>query len=418
MTAHDLERQRSNMRSKKTVKIILQLFLSVVVLGCSFALATYYLKTSPKAKPIKRNPRPPLVQVADITFGTERYLIESMGTVIGAEEVNLTPRVSGEVISIAGDFIPGGIFNQGAILLQIDPADYKLHIRQLRSEVAKAENDLSLEMGNQRIAQKEFEILGQKVSETEKKLMLRMPQLGIAKANLDGVRAQLHQAELNLARTRLNAPFNGVIQEKKVSIGSRVSPTTSVAKIVGTDRFWVRLTVPIDQLRWINIPSNSNDKGSEIRIYPQMKGGVTISRLGHLIRLSAELEQDGRMAQLYGAVDDPLCLLPENKDQPRLLLGSFVQAEITGQEFTEVAVIPREQLRPDDRVWLLDHKGRLVIRPVVVAARTKEKIFISSGLAPGEKIIVSALSNPVEGTVLKVLSTPTDERDKLVEEKR
>lgn len=392
----------------RIVKVLLQLGLSLLVLGCSFALATYYLKTSPKAKPRKRTPRPPLVQVENVRFSSPNYTIEGMGTVIGSEEVDLTPRVSGEVISISDQLMPGGLFQQHSLLLQIDARDYELTLLQLKSELAKAQSDLDLEMGNQRIALKEFELLGQQVSETEKKLMLRMPQLGIAKANLNGVKARLKKVELDLSRTSVAAPFNAVILEKKVAVGSRVTPSTMLAKLVGTDSFWVKITVPVDQLQWFTIPSNKAQDGSAVKIFPGSKVGPHSYRSGKIIRLGAGLEQDGRMAQVYAEVKDPLCLLPANNKLPKLLLDSFVRAEIKGHQFSEIAVIAREQLRTDGAVWLLDENNRLEIRKVEVAASTRDKVYITSGLSASDRIITSQLASPVAGTGLRVMGSETE----------
>ena len=84
------------------------------------------------------------------------------------------------------------------------------------------------------------------------------------------------QARLNLARTEIKAPFNGVIDSRMVDTGSKITESTVLAKIVGTDTFWLMLTVPIEQLRWLKIPGSSEEKGSTVRIFTQ---GSTLSFL-------------------------------------------------------------------------------------------------------------------------------------------
>ncbi|MCP3890329.1 MAG: efflux RND transporter periplasmic adaptor subunit [Desulfobulbaceae bacterium] len=404
MASHDRpELQNKHAKTGQKVKILLQILFSLIVLGCSFTIANYYLDTSPKAKPKKRAPRPPLVQVQEVNFTSQIYTIQATGTVVGAKEVELSSRVSGEITALSSEMVPGGYFTTGDSLLSIDQADYKLNILQLQSEVAKARNDLELEMGNQRIAQKEFEILAQEVSVTEKKLMLRMPQLGIAKANLAGIEAKLKQAELELSRTDITAPFNGVVLSRSVEVGSRVSQATVLAKLVGTDEFWVKLTIPLDQLQWLNIPIHSSQTGSKVRIYLQNKTAAKLFRKGTVIRLGAGLEQDGRMAVVYVRVKDPLSLQAQNKNEPRLLLDSFVTAEIDGRIFTDIAVIPRDLLRENNSVWLLSDDNTLEIRKVKIAARSRGQIFIESGLVSGERLISSTVANPVEGISLKIM---------------
>lgn len=394
-------RQPQEADKKRLLPIFLQFLLSLTVIGGAIALAAYYMNTAPKAKPKKRIPRPPLVEVAGIHIGSQRYVVECMGTVIGADTLDLTPRVSGEIIEVSGEFMPGGHFMRESTILKIDPTDYTLALRQLQSEVAKAQNDLDLEMGNQRIARKEFELLGQKVSSTEKKLMLRMPQLGIAKANLEGIQAKLQQARLNLERTVVTAPINSVVLKKNVGPGSRVTPTTSLAKLTGTDKFWIRLTIPVDQLQWLNIPTNRSQSGSKVHIYSG-NSNTSQYRSGHLIRLGPGLEENGRMALVYAEVDDPLCLRPENRPLPRLLLDSLVRVEIDGREFTDTVVITRDHLRAKDQVWLLDKDNRLEFRTVKIIARARDKVFISSGLFESDRLITTAIPDTTEGIKLQL----------------
>ncbi len=100
-----------------------------------------------------------------------------MGEIIPAREVEIKPRVSGEIIEVSNEFLPGGFFSANQIMVSIDHTDYELVVRQLESDVAKTESDLAMEMGNQRIAQRELTLLGEKVSKEEEALILRKPQL-------------------------------------------------------------------------------------------------------------------------------------------------------------------------------------------------------------------------------------------------
>ncbi|MGB3209791.1 MAG: efflux RND transporter periplasmic adaptor subunit [Desulforhopalus sp.] len=390
--------------------VLLQLLFSIIVLGCGVALATYYLKTGPEAKPRKRQPSPPLVQITELNYGSHRIGVNGMGTVLAAKEINLTPGVGGEIIGLSDNMVPGGFFTKNETLVTIDPVDYQLAVVQLQTELAQAKNDLQLEMGNQRIARREFELLGQEVSAAEKKLMLRFPQLEMKKAIVEGIEARLAQAELNLKRTKIVAPFNGVVLSRSVNFGTRVSQSTVLARLVGTDEFWLKLAIPTDQLRWITFPKD-NTKGSKVRIILQESANGNVIRTGRVIRLAADVEEQGRMATVYVAVDDPLNLLPENNQKPKLLLGSFVRADIEGKELTSVVPINRNHLREGNNIWLLKDDNTLEIRNVEIIARTKDIVLIGSGLLNGEKLIVSGLSAPVAGTPVKLLQEERDQSE-------
>lgn len=382
----------------KIVPLLLQLFFSLVVLGCGAAVATYYLKTAPQAKPRKRAPIPLTVQVESVKYASHQVVINAMGTIIPAQEITLNSQVKGEVIAISEHLIPGGFIDKGEPLLTIDPTDYKLILLQQSSDVARVESDLALEMGHQLIARKEFEILGEKTSEGEKHLILRQPQLDHKKATLKGAQARLKQAELDLARTRIDAPFNTVILSRSVNIGSQISATTPLARLAGTDEFWLKLSVPLEQLRWIDIPGNRPSSGSEVKITVHENRSSTAIRMGRVVRLAPDLEEQGRMAVLYVSIKDPLCRLPENSHKPRLLIGSYVNAEIKGIQLKSAVAVKRRYIHNTDTLWLLSESDTLTPRKIDITFKNRDYVFISSGLQDGEKIITSPLSAPVKGT--------------------
>lgn len=412
MTSADTPAPKGPPNKKRLVTTLLQLLLSIIVIGCGVALAAYYLKTGPQAKPRKRDPNPPLVEVRPINYASHRLTLNGMGTVLAAKEISLTPGVGGEIISMSDKMVPGGLFAQDDVLANIDPLDYELTVKRLQSEVAKVRNELELEMGNQRISQKEYELLGQEVSEAEKKLMLREPQLAMLKATLEGVKANLAQAELNLKRTRIKAPFNGVVLSRSVNIGARVSESTVLARLVGTDEFWLKLALPTDQLKWITFPTDGNaQEGSKVRIFLQQTAKDDRFLTGRVIRLAADVEEQGRMAAVYVSIKDPLSLKPENSGKPQLLLGSFVRAEIEGSQLASVVAISRDFLHGGESVWLMSADNTLEIRDVDIVAKNNDFIFIGSGLTDGENLIVSGLSSPVTGIPVKPMPLEKNRQD-------
>ena len=383
-------------------RFIMHFLMPTAALACGVLITVYLLNTGPQAKPVKRVPAALLVEVQELRSTPQQVIVKAMGEVVPAKEVEIKPQVSGKVTRISSDFQLGGYFKVGEELLNIDRTDYELVLQQLKSDVAAAESDLTLEMGNQRIAEREFTILGEKVSNEEKELILRKPQLMKLQALRADALSRLGQAKIDLERTTIKAPFNGVVAEKNVDIGAMVSESTAIAKIVGTDVFWLRLTLPVDQLKWLSIPDNSAENGSSVTIYPQGSSSPFQIRTGEVVRLIAALEEQGRMAQLLVRIDDPLSLKKENRNKPQLLLGSYVRAEIEGITIASGYMIDRSNLHDSDTVWLMDNEARLDIRPVEVSYRGQDSVIVSSGLRDGEKLVTSALSSPITGTALRI----------------
>lgn len=385
---------------------ILQIVVVVAIFGGGIFLAAHLLKTGPEAKPRKFVPSPTFVKVTSVAYGPYHLSVQGMGTVVPAREIDLTAGVGGEVMETSPQFVPGGFFQKDQPLLRIDPTDLSLDLRQRESEVLIAQNELTAEMGNQRIARKEFSLLGQMVSDEEKLLMLRQPQLATREANLQTAKAKLAQVERDLERTQVVAPFNAVVKNQKVDKGSRVTATTPLATMTGTDEFWIKLLVPVTQLKWLVFPEdNVKKQASSVKIHLQSDGNDTASRQGRLYKLAPDLEEQGRMAVVYVSVPDPLCLTPENEGKPKLLLGSYVRAVIEGTELASVLPIPRSYLRDNNTVWLMDEASKLEIREVEIIARTQDQVLITGGIKEGEKLITSNLSAPVAGTLVKLMGT-------------
>ncbi len=383
-------------------QIFTQLLLAAAIIGGGIIIASYYLKTPPKAKPRIKKAKIPLVQITQAKRESPDYTTQAMGTVVESTVIFLSPLVGGELIKINPHFTPGGFFSEKEPLATINPIDFELSLIQLQNEAAKAQSALTLEMGNQKIALKEFEILDQEVHPEEKSLMLRQPQLQTAKANLGIIEAKVKQAQLNLARTTIKAPFNGIVLSKNVHLGSKVTSNSSIAKIAGTDEFWIQFTLPARDLCWLTIPEDGSSIGSAVRVYLSGRNRTNSYRTGYISRLDASVEQGSKMAVLYATVQDPLCLREENRDKPKLLLGSFVRMNITGKQLQDVLVIDREHLRENNTIWIMTGDRTLRIQPVDIKAQTKDKVYIDADIRPDENIITSSLTAPVNGMQLRL----------------
>jgi RND family efflux transporter MFP subunit len=380
---------------------LLRLLLPVLILVAGGITAFWLLQTGPQTKPRPPAPSATLVEVRQIDFGPGRAVVEAMGTVVADRQVELRPRVAGEVIEINANLLPGGSFRAGEVLLKIDPTDYELAVRQLASELSQAEAALRIEEGNQDIARREYELLGELFSDEDLDLVLRTPQLETVRARLETAAAKLEQATLALERTTVRAPFNGVVQSRQVNVGTRVSENTHFATLVGTDRFWIEVVVPVRELRWLHIPENGKGQGSLARVYDQTAWGEAVFREGRIVRLAADLEEHGRLARLLIAMDDPLHLKGGQAGGARLFIGSYVRVEIEGRDLSSVAAVPRALLRDGDQVWVMDTENKLEVRPVEVAFRGRDQVLISSGLTPDDRLIVSGLATPVPGMALR-----------------
>jgi multidrug efflux pump subunit AcrA (membrane-fusion protein) len=152
-----------------------------------------------------------LVEVVNVEAGTFRPRIVAMGVVRPEQEIELSPRVSGEILSLSETFTPGGFVEAGEVLLTIDPADYEANLLERESALHQAEADLQMELGRQDVAKKDYELLDRELSPDNRALVLREPQLNAARARIEAAMAAVRRAELDLERTQVRAPFDAHI---------------------------------------------------------------------------------------------------------------------------------------------------------------------------------------------------------------
>ena len=394
---------KETQRPHSWLRFLIQLCLGVAIVTAAW----FFYKHQEATRPEARRRRPPrqarLVQVESARPGPLLVTItEVMGPVVPARQVILMPEISGRVAFLDAVVIPGGLVQQDQPLLSIDSRDYQVVLEQRRGEQAQAYLNLTLEMGNQKIAQQEYDLLAQDIADDEQALVLRKHHLASAQATLRAADAAIARALLDVERCQISAPFNAVIQEKHAERGARVSPSSPLVTLMGTDQYWVDVKVPVDDLRWLTIPTANGQRGARAKVYDRHAWGEDLCREGRVIRLLPDLERQGIMARLLVAVEDPLALQPENRGQPRMLVGSRVRVEIIGEELTGGFPIRREHLRENSSLWIRTTEGKLDIRRVEIKYTGRDQVYIVAGLEADEKIVVTDMATPVAGMPLRL----------------
>jgi RND family efflux transporter MFP subunit len=377
--------------------LLLKIILPIIVILAGYGVMKYMIATAPKAGRQAPPRTARLVDVQTVAPTNAHAIIAAMGVVHPARQVTLHPRISGTVTEISSELIPGGIKSEGDVLLEIDRLDYDLALRRAQSVLATAESEYALELGQQALARKEFELLGgDDLSPEEKALILREPQKARAEANRESARAAVDGAKLDLERTTITAPFNAIVRERHVDVGMQVSPSSPLATLTDVDTYWVIAPVPVSQLPWLRIPERAGETGALVSV---MFEGAP-ARQGRVLRLLNELETDGRLAQLLIEVEDPLALKPESDGLPKLLISDFVRVEIDGRWMEDVIALDRRLVRNYDQTWVMNEQDELEIRTLDVVFRGEREVFVRGGLVAGDRVVTTDLASPVNGMKL------------------
>ena len=352
-----------------------------------------------------------LVDVISVERDTVQPTIEAMGTVQPSQDIVLSPRVSGEIVRRADAFTPGGYVERGDVLLQLDPSDYENTLQQRRSELRQAESDLKIEMGRQNVAQQDYALLDDTLSGENRALVLREPQLNAARSQVESARAAVRQAELNLQRTTIRAPFDAHILSRNANIGSQVSAGDDLGRLVGLDTYWVEATVPLSKLRWLRIPDDGA-QGMPVRIRNRTAWEPDEYRTGTIHKLVGALENQTRMARVLIAVPDPHSYESDNAERPTLMIGSYVEASIQAEQLNDVVQLNRDYVRDDDTVWIMEN-GALRIQDVNIVVRDAQYGYIDEGLDDGDRVVTTNLSTVTDGAPLRLEGAAEARRDTL-----
>ncbi|MCA9314475.1 MAG: HlyD family efflux transporter periplasmic adaptor subunit [Planctomycetes bacterium] len=422
--------------------LVLHIALPAAVLYGGWRGATWLLETAPKTerKARPRTARP--VEVVHVETTTEGPRIHALGTVKPARETTVRARVSGPITDIGTHFRLGGFVAPDELLVQIDRTDFELaeaaaaiEVTQAEAQVREAESlvaqrmtaledaraKLRLEEGQAEVARRELEMLGDEGRRVDRDLVLRVPQRAMAEAAVQAAQAGVESAEAGVAaakarvaaarhrvrtteldrkRTAVGAPFAAWIAERRVEKGGYVTPTTDIARLVGTESYYVEVLVPASDVRWLEMPAEGASAKADVELRDEAAWGPDAERRGRLVRQLGELESTGRMARLLVEVDDPLQLEPETGTGRPLVLGSVVRVTLTGRPLASAVKLDRELLRHGDVVWIAAADDTLEIRSVDVAWRGPEDVLVGSGLEPGDRVVKTDLGTPVPGMAL------------------
>ena len=342
-----------------------------------------------------------LVEAITAEARSLNFIVQSQGTVRPRTQTNLVAQVSGIVVSVSNNFVAGGFFHAGEVLLEIDPSDYQTALKRAEAGLASRKAKLAEENSRSEQALKDWRNLGRAGDPPD--LVMRKPQLADAMANVLAAEADIDKARRDLQRTRISVPYDGLLRERKVDIGQYVTPGTQLGVSFAVDTAEIRLPVAADDLAFLNLPAS---KDTKIEDYPEVSltagiGGVTQTWEARLIRTEGVLDESSRVLYVVASVVDPYGFLGQGP-QDELRMGTFVRAAISGRYVDNVVVLPRYVLRNENTVLVANSERELEVREVLVARAEARQVFITDGVSNGELVVTTTLDAPIPGTLLVI----------------
>lgn len=445
----------------KYLRAVARFLAPLIVLAAAIAAFLWMGSQPPPARKPPEAPSALPVRTVEARALDGGFEIESDGVVVPLREVTLAAEVGGRVLEKTAACKAGQFVTKGSLLFRIDPRDYELDVARLEREVTQAE--LSIEEVDEELAQNAESIdLAKRQVEIAKREASRLDTLAQGRivtesaadqamrdeiaatnalATLQGQRrvqqkrknrldearqltfTMLERARLDLERTRVVAPVDGMVVEDAVEQESFVAKGQTLVVLEDTRAAEVKTSLRMEEVAqvWGGIQAPAaGDAGASLDL-PDAPARVVFS-LG-----DRRFEWDGLLSRQEGrGIDEKTRTLPCRVivPEPRnvraidrygaampalppgapgvLLRGMFVEVRVKVDPPVKLVAVPQEVVRPTGEVLVM-REGRLVIldpRPYHVGEGLVCYEEGASGLVAGDRVVASLVPLPRDGMAL------------------
>jgi len=339
------------------------------VLGAALALLVLVAACgSPADSTGHDGPPPPAVEMT--TVGTESIseTVELVGQLDADESVVLKPEAQGVIASV--DSREGQEVARGALL-------FRLRDEEQRARLAEAVASLSL-------AEEEYG----RARSLAKQRTLSPAELDTATSRLDAARARRDLAQVELDRTEIRAPFDGVLGARHVSPGDRVDEDTELVRIDALSRLRLAFSLPE-----IGVPLAK--VGLPLAISVAAFPGETFP--GEVYFVAPSLDPANRRLLLKAFVPN---------EARRLRPGFFANVHLELSRHDDALVVPETAIAYDAQgpfVWRVDERNFAHRAPVELGIRRAGHVEVTSGLTVGERIVSAGTHKVGDGAAVRVV---------------
>ena len=377
-------------------------FVLLFFIIVNVAMGAFQAKPEEKEEVFKATP----VVVAEALSENAKISVTAQGEVRPRKDINLSAEISGKIVYVSPQFIEGGAFEEGDVLVRIDPDQFRFRVTQAKSNVAQARSLYASEEAEMRIARKDWEELGEGEGSA---LALREPQMAQAAAELAAAEAMLDEAELQLERATIRAPFKGRVRSKMVDIGDYATPGMNFGEVFSTDVMQVALPLTDAELGQLGLNvgfREGDERPGPAAVLSALVAGEPRVWNGRLVRTDSGYDRQTRVLFAYVEVEDPYGVGAD--EGAPLADGLFVTVKVEGREVDNAVVVPRSALRGTQEVYVATAQNTLEIRSVSVANSSRSGVVLTGGIEPGEQVITSPVRGAAEGMEIAIAGASDD----------
>ncbi len=353
-----------------------------------FVVISFYLAGTMAGTNFEQSEQPQeealTVETITLKPTTQHLEFARTGTVDLTAMVNLTPQVSGKVVSINPKLLDGGAFEAGETLFTIEQDNFENSLTMAKAEVEQAETALMIEKAEAKTAKEEWQTLYENRPIPD--LVARIPQLQQARAAVKAAEARLKDAQLNLDRTTVSYPFNGRVIENNIEIGQIVQPGQSYGQVYNNDALQIIVPLEEDVIKWVT------PEETTATIKTQHKG-EDITLTGTISRIGARLDPNTRFTNAFISLSE--------EDKQKLTPELFVNVLIKGPELNNLWIVPNSAIQGRTGLWEVNFDDTLSYRQTLILARNDSHTVIQ-GNGKTINVVKGLLKGAADGMPVKL----------------
>lgn len=391
------------------------------VIGLAILIAVWMVASRPKALPKPPEERVWPVSVVAVEFGDYRPQLSAFGEVQAVREAEIRAMVDGRLIYLNPDFKDGNRVTAGTELATIDTGDYENRVAEQRAELARlaaalteqrreleweqrleknadaqvALSTRALERSDKlaatgRESQKQRDEVAQSLVGSEQILLQRQQTIARLRARIsqqqaayEKTQAVLAQAERDLSKTRIVAPFDGYVTGVRLALGKVIGIGESLGRLLAADELEVRFELAESHYARLIDGDDAGIIDTPVTVTWRL-GDVAEQFGGHLTRIGAEIDPTVGGIELFAQ-------LGEDASSRGLRAGAFVELTMPGRMYNNVLRIPARALTDDRAVYAL-RDGRLARIEVDVVRELGAEVLVRGELKDGDYIVARAFS--------------------------
>jgi membrane fusion protein, multidrug efflux system len=321
---------------------------------------------------------------------------ELPGRVAPTRVADVRPRVSGIVTQRT--FRQGSEVKAGDPLYQIDPRPFEVEVQSNEAALAKAEAVLEqATLHARRIAT----LTSQKTApeaENEKAVAAERQ----AAADVDGRKADVARAKLNLDYATIRAPIDGVVGAALASEGALVvqNDTASLATIQQLDPIYADFTQSVTELNRLRKAFETGDLDriapDALKVRLVLDDGSVYPVAGKLLFSEAKVDAHTGQVTLRGEFPNP---------KRELLPGMYVRVSIEQGIDTDAIAVPQQAIQRNggggSEVFVVKDDNHVATQPVRIGSLQDGQWFVTEGLKAGDKVVVEGFQKFVAGDEVK-----------------